>query len=157
LAAQLFALPAHTAPLFLFGRGHAHHRQGLAIARQVAVQATDQFGRIGLVGVHTLAQGVELHRPDDVTVHAPVFELPGQNEATGTGFINGVDLLGHGQLLFDEALEVRARIDALRWLGARSIELTHDPQIGRVLIDAQQNPLVSRFSHLRIVPLCVDL
>lgn len=55
-AAELFALPADTAALFLRRRGHAHGGEGFAIAREVTVQPADQFGGIGLVGVDALAQ-----------------------------------------------------------------------------------------------------
>jgi hypothetical protein len=34
-------------------------------------------------------------------------------------------------------------------LGARAVELADDPQIGGVLIDAQEDPLASRFCPLR--------
>jgi len=47
-------------------------------------------------------------------------------------------------------------MNALRRLRARAIELAHDAQIGCVLIDPQQDPLV-RLLGLRIGRRCVEV
>ena len=149
-APQLFALPADTAALLLFGRGHAHEGKGIAIAGQVAVQPADQFGGIGLVRVDALAQRVELHGPDDVTFHAPGGELTRKDETARNGFIDGDHFGRLRELLFDETFQVGARINALGWLRARTVELADDPQIRGVLIDAQEDAITERFCPLRV-------
>lgn len=49
----------------------------------------------------------------------------------------------------DELLEVAPGVKALWRLGAGPIELADDPQVGGVLIDAQENAVVYRLCHLR--------
>ena len=155
-AAELFALAADTAALLLRGRGHAHGGESLVIAGEIPVQAADQFGRIGLVGVDAFAEEIELHGPDDVTGDPPGGELPGQPETARPGFIDGKDLLGLGELFFDEHFEVGAGIDPLRRLRACAIELADDPQMLGVLIDAQEDAVVRRFCRLRCARGCGD-
>ena len=123
--------------------------EGFAVAGQIAVQPADQFGGVGLVGVDAFAQRVEFHGTDDEDDDAPGLELAGQAEATGTGFIDGIDGPGQGELLFDEAFEGIAGIDALGRLGAGAVELPDDAQIGGMLINAQQDALAERVCGLR--------
>ena len=156
-AAQLFALAADTAALFLLGRGDADRGKGLAVAGQETIQTADQFGGIGFVGVDAFGQRVEFHGADDVTVDAPSLELAGQTEATGAGFIDGQDLFGLGQLLFDKAFQRQARIDPLGWLSAGAIELADDAQIRRVLVNPQENPVVELICPLRIAGNCGEV
>lgn len=156
-APELFALPADTAALFLLGRGHANLGKGLAIAGEVTVEAADQFGGIGFVGVDALAEGIQFHGADDVNDDAPGLELACQSETAGAGLIDGVNRLGQRQLLFDEAFEAVAGIDALRRLGAGAVELTNNAIVGGVLINAQENPLAERVCPLRKSRDCVDV
>jgi hypothetical protein len=45
--------------------------------------------------------------------------------------------LGQDELHFDATFQVRAGLNALGRLGARPIELAHDAQLRRMLIDPQ--------------------
>jgi len=149
---------ADTAALLLFGRGHANDGEGFAVARQVTIQPADQFGSVGFVGVDAFTQQIQFHRPDHQALDTPADQLAGQDEAARAGFIDRVDLFGQGQLFFDESLQVATvGIDALGRLSAGAIELTHDAQIGRMLINAQQDPLIRRFGDLRIGGDCVEV
>jgi hypothetical protein len=60
-------------------------------------------------------------------------------------------------LFFDEAFQSAPGIDALWWLRAGTIQLPHDPQVGGVLINAQQHALADGFCHLRGCRGCGEL
>jgi hypothetical protein len=94
-----------------------------------------------------LAQRVEFHGADDETNDAPGGKLAGQAETARPGFVDGKDLLGLGELLFDERCERGAGIDPLQWLRARTTELADDPQVLGVLINAQEEVVARRFAR----------
>jgi hypothetical protein len=153
-AAELFTLTGDTTALFLLGRGHADHGKSLAVAGQKAIQPADQFGGVSFIGVDAFAQLVEFHGADDEHLNAPGFELAGQAETAGAGFIDGEDLFGLGQLLFDKSFQRQTWIAALRRLSAGAVELAHDAQVGGVLVNAQEDALVGRVCALRIIGDC---
>ena len=156
-AAELFALPADTAALFFLRRGDADDGEGFGVSGEVTIQPTDQFGGIGFVGVDPFAEGVEFHGADDEASDAPGGELAGQTETARTGFVDGIDFIGQGELLFDERCERGARIDPLRWLRARAVELADDPQVLGMLIDAEEQPVARWFYRLRGVGGCGEV
>lgn len=149
-ATDLFALTRDTAALFFLGGRDADRGKGLAVAGQETIQTADQFGGIGFIGVDAFAQRVELHGADNEDLNAPGLELAGQTETAGAGFIDGEDLFGLGQLLFDKAFQVESGIDPLGRLGTGAIELPDKAQVGGVLINAQEDPVIERVCRLRI-------
>jgi hypothetical protein len=156
-ATDLFTLPGDTTALFFLGGGDADCGKGLGVAGQETVQTADQFGGVGFIGVDTLAQRVEFHGADDDTMDAPGLELAGQAEAARAGFIDGKDLFGLGQLLFDKPFQVESGIDPLGRLGAGAIELPDNAQVGGVLVNAQEDPLVERVCRLRNAGECGEV
>jgi hypothetical protein len=149
-ATDLFTLTGDTTALFFLGGGDADCGKGLGVAGQETVQTADQFGGVGFIGIDAFAQRVEFHRADDEDLDAPGLELAGQAEAAGAGFIDGKDLFGLGQLLFDKTLQRQSWKDPLRRLDAGAVELTDDTQIGGVLVNAQEDPVVERRYRLRL-------
>ena len=134
--AQLFALAAEGAALFLGRGGHAHHAHGPEVAAEVTIQIQGQFAGIGFVGHHPFMLRIKLLRMHHKSRDPERCELAVQVKAAGAGFVNHEYLVGQGELFLHKGQEAGGG-EPLRRLRRLAIAHPDHPEVIGVPIHPQ--------------------